>query len=115
MEQPKYKDQVKLKYDGEIHLAIGSSKTERKWKNKALSWSEFIHRLNTPTITQETSEDYKKMPKSKQDDIKDVGGFVGGWLKEGKRKRGYTQQRSIVTLDADSTTLDFWEDGSNAI
>jgi putative DNA primase/helicase len=110
MEQPKYKDRLKIKYDGEIHLAIGNSKTEKKWKNKSLSWSEFIQRLNTPTITQETIEEYKKMPKSKQDDIKDVGGFVGGWLKEGKRKRGYTQQRSIVTLDADSTTLDFWED-----
>lgn len=110
MEQPKYKEHLKVTYDGEIHLAVGSSKTEKKWKNKSLSWSVFIERLNTPTITQETAEDYKKMPKSKQDAIKDVGGYVGGWLKEGKRKRGHAQQRSIVTLDADSTTLDFWED-----
>ncbi|MGL9749516.1 DNA primase family protein [Enterococcus sp. DIV0170] len=110
MEQPKYKARFNLKYDGEIHLAIGNSKTEKKWKNKTLEWSEFIQRLNTPTVTQETIEDYRKMPKAKQDDIKDVGGFVGGWLKQGKRKRGYMQQRSIVTLDADSTTLDFWED-----
>ena len=50
------------------------------------------------------------MPKSKQGEVKDVGAFIGGWLKEGRRKRGNTQQRSLVTLDADSTTLDFWDD-----
>lgn len=108
MEQPK--KVPKLKYDGEIHLAIGNSRTEKKWKNRQMDWSELLVRLNTPTITQETVNDYKKMPKSQQDNIKDVGGFVGGWLKEGKRKRGYAQQRSLVTLDADSTTLDFWDD-----
>lgn len=108
MEQPK--KFPNLKYNGEIHLAIGSSKTEKKWKNRSQNWSEFLQRLTTPTITQETVNDYKKMPKSRQDDIKDVGGFVGGWLKEGKRKRGHAQQRSLVTLDADSTSLDFWED-----
>lgn len=108
MEQPK--KLPNLKYNGEIHLAIGSSKTEKKWKNRSQNWSDFLQRLATPTVTQETVSDYKKMPKSRQDDIKDVGGFVGGWLKEGKRKRGHAQQRSLVTLDADSTTLDFWED-----
>jgi putative DNA primase/helicase len=108
MEQPK--KLPNLKYNGEIHLAIGSSKTEKKWKNRSQNWSDFLQRLATPTVTQETVNDYKKMPKSQQDAIKDVGGFVGGWLKEGKRKRGHAQQRSLVTLDADSTTLDFWED-----
>lgn len=108
MEQPK--KIPSLKYNGEIHLAIGSSKTEKKWKNREMSWSDFLERLRTPTVTQETLQDYKKMPRSKQDAIKDVGGFVGGWLKEGKRKRGHVQQRSLVALDADSTTLDFWDD-----
>ncbi|WP_083378636.1 virulence-associated E family protein [Enterococcus timonensis] len=108
MEQPRKLE--KIKYDGKLNLAIGSSKTEKRWKNREWSWSEFLQRLKTPTITQETVEDYKKMPKSRQDDVKDVGGFVGGWLKEGKRKKGYAQQRSLVTLDADSTTLEFWDD-----
>ena len=26
------------------------------------------------------------MPKSKQGEVKDVGAFIGGWLKEGRRK-----------------------------
>ncbi|TXW43345.1 virulence-associated E family protein [Enterococcus faecalis] len=108
MEQPE--KNIKLAYDGEIHLAVGASKTEKKWKNRQMSWADFIQRLKTPTVTQETVEDYKKMPKSKQGEVKDVGAFIGGWLKEGRRKRGNTQQRSLVTLDADSTTLDFWDD-----
>lgn len=107
MEQPK--KVPALKYDGTIHLATGSSRTEKKWRNKELNWSEFLDRLQQPTITQETVADYRKMPKSRQGEIKDVGGYVGGWLKEGKRKKGYAQQRSLVTLDADSTNVDFWE------
>lgn len=112
--QPKRSDieSLKINYDGEIHLAVGASKTQKKWKNQTMAWSDFLDRLGKPTITQETVADYKKMPKSEQDEVKDVGGFVGGWLKEGKRKRGYTQQRTLVTLDADSTTLDFWDDVS---
>lgn len=108
MEQPQKSHQ--LKYNGEIHLAVGNSKTEKRWKNKTFQWSEFLDRLQTPTVTQETLEDYKKMSRTQQDAIKDVGGFVGGWLKEGKRKRGYVQQRSLIVLDADSTTLELWED-----
>ena len=49
------------------------------------------------------------MPKSKQGEVKDVGAFIGGWLRR-TTERGNTQQRSLVTLDADSTTLDFWDD-----
>lgn len=109
MQRPSEQTFPQVRYDGEIHLAIGHSKTEKKWKNRTLKWSDFLQRLHTPTITQETTADYAAMSKSRRDEIKDVGGFVGGWLKEGKRKRGNAQQRSLVTLDADSTTLDLWE------
>ena len=36
-----------------------------------------------------------------QDNIKDVGGFVGGVLKNGKRRKDTVISRSLVTLDAD--------------
>ena len=36
MEQPE--KNIKLAYNGEIHLAIGTSKTEKKWKNRQMSW-----------------------------------------------------------------------------
>jgi predicted P-loop ATPase len=50
------------------------------------------------------------MKKDEQDQIKDVGGFVGGHLKEGRRKNGHVVNRSIVTLDVDFATPDLWED-----
>ena len=41
------------------------------------------------------------MRKGGQDSIKDVGGFVGGHLKYGRRKKGNVLSRSMLTLDMD--------------
>ncbi|MFD2305146.1 DNA primase family protein [Enterococcus termitis] len=109
MQRPKDEITPQVSFDGELNLSLASTKTEKRWKNRTMKWSEFLQRLQTPTITQETAADYAAMPKSRRDDIKDVGGFVGGFLKEGKRKRGNAEMRSLVTLDADSTTADLWE------
>ena len=48
------------------------------------------------------------MAKAKRDDIKDVGGFVGGTLKGGRRKAEAIAQRRLLTLDIDS--VPFGED-----
>ena len=109
MQRPKDEITPQVSYDGDLNLSLASTKTEKRWKNRTMKWSEFLQRLQTPTITQETAADYAAMPKSRRDDIKDVGGFVGGFLKEGKRKKGNAEMRSLVTLDADSTTSDLWE------
>ena len=93
MKQPE--KNIKLAYNGEIHLAIGTSKTEKNWKNRQMAWSDFIQRLKTPTVTQETVEDYKKMPKSKQGEVKDVGAFIGGWLKKDGVKEGTPNREAL--------------------
>ncbi|MDA9472659.1 virulence-associated E family protein [Enterococcus sp. 5H] len=108
MEQEKARIQPKINKD--INLSLGQSKTEKKWKNKTMSWAEFLDRLNTPTVTQETAQDYQKMSKSQRDTIKDVGGYVGGFLDKGRRRADSVRSRSIVTLDADSPRGDLWED-----
>lgn len=100
----------KIEFDGDLNIAIGQSRTTKTWKNKTIIWSELLDMLSSPVETFETPKEYREFPKSKRDDIKDVGGIVAGWLKEGKRKHGYVQQRSMVVLDADSTTLDLWDD-----
>ena len=93
-------------HDGQIHIATGSSRTSAKWKNTTLKWSEFLQKISVTTLTRETVAEYKKMPKTQQDQIKDVGGFVGGWLKQGRRKAGSLEHRSLITLDADFATPD---------
>ncbi|HEL2312355.1 TPA: DNA primase, partial [Streptococcus suis] len=79
----------------------------KSWKNITLTWEELIERLGNPTVTQETFSDYQKMSRTEKGRVKDVGGFVGGWLKQGRRKNENVQSRSLVALDADSPSEDF--------
>lgn len=87
-----------------MKIAYGNSRMEKKWKNRDVSWEEFCKRVSSPAVTTETVEEYRKMGKKQQDDIKDVGGFVGGHLKNGRRKSGTVLCRSMLTLDMDYGT-----------
>jgi predicted P-loop ATPase len=50
----------------------------------------------------ETLAEYFKMPKSQQDDLKDVGGFVAGTLAGNRRKASNVTGRDVITLDLDN-------------
>lgn len=93
-----------------LNLATAPNKLTKKWHNQEMSWADFLKHLTTPTITQETQEEYFKMSKGQRDDIKDVGGYVGGFLKQGRRKADAVQSRSMITLDADFPKPGLWED-----
>ena len=88
-------------------IATGGSRTTKIWKNTNITWEELLERLKTTTRTTETQGEYRNTTKSRQDAIKDVGGFVGGKLTEGKRRAGYIGKRYLLTLDADYATEDF--------
>ena len=88
--------------DREISISTANSRKDMVWKQEKLFWSEFIERLKTPFRSTETLEEYMKMPKAKQDDLKDVGGFVGGELKDGRRKNSNLLSRNLITLDLDN-------------
>lgn len=90
-------------------IAVANSRTTKYWKNADISWEEFIYKVKTTIRTAETVEEYKKLSKPKQDNIKDVGGFVGGRLKNGKRKTGFVEYRSMLTLDIDYADEGLWE------
>lgn len=97
-----------LNYDANLTIAIGRNRKEINWKNREMLWSEFVQKLSNTVRTHETYEEYKKLSKSKQDEIKDVGGFVGGTLKGGRRKHDSVVWRQLVTLDADFVKGDLW-------
>lgn len=100
---------IKAKHDGQLTLAVGSSRFETNWKNKQMLWSELVKRLSQTTRTGETYLEYKKLSKAQQDKIKDVGGFVGGTLQGGRRKTESVKWRQLVTLDADHLKqVDLW-------
>lgn len=102
------KQVIKIKYDGSITLATGKSKKETHWKNKNMLYSELVEKLSNTTRTPETYAEYKKLPKTEKDNIKDVGGFVGGSLKSGRRKAENVANRTLLTLDLDYVNGDIW-------
>lgn len=99
---------LSIKYDGTITIATGRSRKDTSWKNREMSWSQFLEKLSTTTRTRETLEEYKKLTKPQQDQLKDVGGFVGGALKGGRRKADAVVWRQLLTLDADFVQGDLW-------
>lgn len=91
-----------------IKIATGTNRYARSWKTQELKWSELVSQLSKATVTKETASEYKRMNKSQQGDVKDVGGFVGGYIpKNGRRVNGAVKQRYLLTLDADSPDDDF--------
>ena len=84
-----------------MDICIGNSRKDKFWKNEEISLEKFIKRISTTIRTSETMEEYNHLPKSKQDDIKDVGRFILGKLKDNKRRKENVLSRSALTLDMD--------------
>lgn len=87
-----------------MFVSVGNSRMDKKFNCMEMSEDDFIKRLSQTKRTAETMAQYKKLPKGKQDDIKDVGGFVLGKLKDGRRKKDCVISRSAITLDMDYGT-----------
>lgn len=98
-----------MKYDGKINLALGRSANSRKWKNETWLWSELAARLSEEHKTNETFKEFIAATKPEQGQIKDVGGYVGGYLRAGKRSPSNVVNRQLLTLDIDFANLDFWD------
>jgi len=93
-----------------MKIAVGNSRMDKKWKNKEISWEDFLTRVSATIRTTETVLEFRKMSRAQQDTIKDVGGFVGGALREGKRRNGNVLCRSMLTLDMDYATPGIWDE-----
>ena len=92
-----------------LTIATAPHRFSVAWQNTEIEWLDLVKRLRTTTRTGETVAEYKAMTKSQKSDRKDIGGFVGGYVKDGKRINGNIVYRQLITLDADSATKDFAE------
>lgn len=99
---------MNLKHNKPLDIATGNSRKTKTWKNKPVMWSELLDRLAKETRTPETVAEYKAMNRNRQSEIKDVGGFVGGYCNNGSRSD--IRHRSILCLDADFADADLWPD-----
>lgn len=97
-----------ITYDRALDVALGNNRKTKHWKNKQLTWSSLLDRLAKETRTSETMAEYKAMSRDQQADVKDVGGFVGGYCNNGSRTD--VAFRSVLCLDADFADADLWPD-----
>lgn len=109
------KNRIRVKNNVELAISLGKSRFDTNWKNGSMKWSVLLDKLSKSVTTPETHAEYMKMGKEAQDKIKDIGGFVGGHLKEGKRRNGNVECRQLVTLDADAPKGDLWDSIQNDI
>ena len=96
--------------DKTLYIALGNSRKTKTWKNRPVLWSELLDRLARETRTPETVAEYKAMGRNQQSEIKDVGGFVGGYCNNGSRSE--IRFRSVLCLDADFADDELWDDWS---
>ena len=101
---------MKMNHDRKLLIAIGRSRKASQWQNKEMLWSEFLDKLATTTRTRETVAEYAALPKGERDTIKDVGGFVGGYLKNGRRNNASVVNRCMLCLDADNADPGLMDD-----
>lgn len=74
------------------------------------SWEEFVDRLKTAEITEETLDEYRGMTNEQRTEIKDVGGYVAGEFFNNRRSKNNLVSRCILAVDADSATSHDVED-----
>lgn len=100
----------KLKYDENLSIAVGLNVSSKIWKNTKITWSNLVQKLATPVVTAETYKRFMGATKEEQSKIKDVGGFVGGFLTNGRRDKTNVLYRQLITLDIDFSHENLWWD-----
>jgi putative DNA primase/helicase len=93
---------MSMQYDRQIVISAAGSRKATQWPAQTLFWSDMVERLRTAVRGTETLAEYMKLPKSQQDELKDVGGFVAGTLSGNRRKASNVTGRDVITLDLDN-------------
>lgn len=93
---------MSMQYDRQIVISAAGSRKATQWPAQTLFWSDMVERLRTAVRGTETLAEYLKLPKSQQDELKDVGGFVAGTLAGNRRKASNVTGRDVITLDLDN-------------
>lgn len=100
----------KLEYDANLSVAIGLSVASKVWKNTKITWSALVQKMSEPVVTAETYKQFMHATKDEQSKIKDVGGFVGGFLTNGHRDKSNVLYRQLIALDIDFSHENLWWD-----
>ena len=91
-----------MKNDRKITISVGANRRALNWNAQEMLVSDLWLKLKTPARGNETLAEYMNLKKGQQDDLKDIGGFVGGSLNGMRRKANNVTGRDIITLDLDN-------------
>ncbi len=95
--------------DRKLDISVCSRRSDTTYRQKQMLWSDLMGRFSQTVRTQETISEFLSMNKADQSEIKDVGGFVLGTLKNGKRSNTTVMSRSAICLDLDFAPKDLWD------
>lgn len=91
-----------LNNNKKLLISTAGSRLAMQWARTELMWSDFVEKFKTPHRSTESFEQYLSLKKPQQDNLKDVGGFVGGTFKNDRRKKANVEGRDLITLDMDN-------------
>lgn len=100
---------MKINVDRELIISTGDSAKSLDWETEVVTWGFLSNRLMSPEVIKLKRHEYKALPQEEQDSIKDVGGYVGGFLDGHRRRKSSIKSRSIVTLDIDFGNNNIWD------
>lgn len=61
-----------MQNDKKLTISVANNRKSTNWISQEILWSDFINKLGRPTVTKETYEQFMRMKKSQQDQLKDV-------------------------------------------
>lgn len=93
-----------------LDISFGAGRNETKWRNEYVEWPDFVDMLREVRRTKETIAEYDRMDTFAKGKVKNGPAFVGGLVKQGRRKKENVDTRSMLTLDADFANDDFMLD-----
>lgn len=91
-----------MNYDRSLTISTAGNRDALIWKPSKTTWGDLVERLKAPLVGTESHAAYMRMTKPQQDRLKDVGGFLGGTLRRGRRKISEVTGRDLITLDLDA-------------
>ena len=86
----------------ELKISTAPSKTAARWTNTLTTLQDLTAKAYDPHVINCTAQKYARLSKAERDKLKNIGGFVGGHLRNGRRRKGHVLARSLVTLDLDN-------------
>lgn len=90
-----------------LEISFGKNRSDTNWKVDYIEWDEFVEILRKIRRTNETMAEYDAMSKDTKDNIKNGKAFVGGFVKNSRRKMENVENRWLITLDADNANENF--------